>query len=90
LDKKEFLVNISNNQLNKKNDILDDLREIRTYKRTLVRDKSIPDRSTRSVSSLNFTGRQSLDKESIRQVKRRIQDDETSVVQMYYSNLESL
>jgi len=90
LDKKEFLVNISNNQLNKKNDILDDLREIRTYKRTLVRDKSIPDRSTRSVSSFNLTGRQSLDKESIRQVKRRIQDDETSVVQMYYSNLESL
>lgn len=90
MDKKEFLVNISNNQLNKKNDILDDLREIRTYKRTLVRDKSIPDRSTRSVSSFNLTGRQSLDKESIRQVKRRIQDDETSVVQMYYSNLESL
>ena len=69
----------------------DDIGSVRIFKRNLVRDKSVSQKSNRSsTSSLRSSGRQSLDKESLRNLKKKIQDEENSVIEMYYTNLDSV
>jgi len=68
----------------------DDIGPIRTFKRTHVREKSISENSSKSNSSLRSSGRLTLDKGSIKRVKQQIKDDETSVIEMYYSNMDNL
>ena len=69
----------------------DDIGSVRIFKRNLVRDKSVSQKSNRSsTSSLRSSGRQSLDKESLRNLKKKIQDEENSVIEMYYTNLDGV
>ena len=70
---------------------INDMGPIRTFKRKLVRNSSVSERSELSnSSSMRSTSRLSVDRETARKVKQSIREDEKSVIQMYYSNMDQV
>jgi hypothetical protein len=70
---------------------INDIGPMKTFKRKHVKNSSISGRSNLSnSSSLRSTIKLSSDRESVRKVKQSIREDEKSVIQMYYSNMDQV
>jgi len=70
---------------------INDIGPMKTFKRKQVKNLSISERSNLSnSSSLRSTIKLNSDRESLRKVKQSIREEEKSVIQMYYSNMDQV